>query len=416
MGWFCLLKIGNIPVFIVTCSVVFTILTGGVLLWFLILLLVWNKLRVSINSFWVSCLNPTYKLGDRTDLNSFIKNPDSGVSQTFSINEIESLTGLDFFSEIPDEFEEQLESRDDSNRINSANLLASSFIDRGSFDIDSIGQSNFPEESLFISETSSDINFREVNQKNSGKFEIDIAEISPVNSTLAHSNTVHVRPSKVGTEITTSQHIRSSQIGRAQARQPQTTSSQHSTDSDNLIQISLPQTSVTQNSTTQVGTTQISTAEISPMQIGTTKIDSFKVSTSKIDSTTSTFDVAGKFDSGEISFSSSIPAQQLINSHFNHTDDSSFTKIYSTAQTLWNIATQLDINFQITDLPKGQLAEATITGFDSSGVPNAGTIFIDKTLLNDSASNLDFGGQIIYPETLFDDLSSLPTLRKRDRS
>ena len=307
---------------------------------------VWNSW-----SCWVSFLNPTYRSSDRA----------------FSINEIESLTGLDFFSEIPDELEEQLESRDDSNRINSANLLASSFIDRGSFDIDSIGQSNFPEESLFVSETSSDINFREVNQKNSGKFEIDIAEISTVNGISAQSNTRHIRPSKVGTETATPQHIRSSQIGRTKARQPQTTSFQHSADSDNLVQISFPQTSVAQNSTAQNSTAQISTAQISPMQIGTTEIDSFKVSTSKIDSTTSAFDVADKFDSGEISFSSSIPAQQLINSHFNHTDDSSFTNIYSTAQTLWNIPTQLDINFQITDLPTGQLAEATITGFDENG-------------------------------------------------
>ena len=39
--------------------------------------------------------------------------------------------------------------------------------------------------------------------------------------------------------------------------------------------------------------------------------------------------------------------------------------------------TQLDIVFQITDLPIGQLAEVTITDFDDSGVPNAGTILID---------------------------------------
>ena len=32
--------------------------------------------------------------------------------------------------------------------------------------------------------------------------------------------------------------------------------------------------------------------------------------------------------------------------------------------------TQLDINFQITDLSKGQLAEANIAGFDSSRKPN----------------------------------------------
>jgi hypothetical protein len=37
---------------------------------------------------WVSCLNPTYD---------------------YSINEIKNLTGLDFFSEIPDEIEEVIE-------------------------------------------------------------------------------------------------------------------------------------------------------------------------------------------------------------------------------------------------------------------------------------------------------------------
>lgn len=36
-----------------------------------------------------------------------------------------------------------------------------------------------------------------------------------------------------------------------------------------------------------------------------------------------------------------------------------------------------NINFQITDLPTGQLAEATIRGFDENGVANAGKILID---------------------------------------
>ncbi len=56
-------------------------------------------------------------------------------------------------------------------------------------------------------------------------------------------------------------------------------------------------------------------------------------------------------------------------------------------------------NFQITDLPQGQLAEANIAGFDSSEKPNAGTIlidhdangvgcFIDETPLDNSSSSL----------------------------
>ena len=37
----------------------------------------------------------------------------------------------------------------------------------------------------------------------------------------------------------------------------------------------------------------------------------------------------------------------------------------------------LEFEIVVQDLPKGQLAEATITGFDDSGKLNAGTILID---------------------------------------
>ena len=60
--------------------------------------------------------------------------------------------------------------------------------------------------------------------------------------------------------------------------------------------------------------------------------------------------------------------KQLTN--FNN----SATKIWS---DLLQSDTQLDIDFQITDLPTGQLAEATITGVDENGTPNVGTILID---------------------------------------
>ena len=39
--------------------------------------------------------------------------------------------------------------------------------------------------------------------------------------------------------------------------------------------------------------------------------------------------------------------------------------------------TDIDITYEIKDLPSGQLAEATITGFDAQGKPNEGIIKID---------------------------------------
>jgi large repetitive protein len=55
-------------------------------------------------------------------------------------------------------------------------------------------------------------------------------------------------------------------------------------------------------------------------------------------------------------------------------DNNTATNIWS---NLLQSPTQLDIDFQITDLPTGQLAEAIITDYDNSGNPLSGTIQID---------------------------------------
>jgi large repetitive protein len=299
----------------------------------------------------------------------------SGVSQSFSINEIESLTGLDFFSEIPDELEEILESKNDSSRINSANLLADSVVDRRFFNINSTGQSDLPQESIFTTEEP--ISLGKIYSDNSGRFKIDFGEIRPVNGILSQSSFIHTRPSEVRTQATTMPESSSSEVSITQTRQDQASSFKESTNSDNSVQIGFSQNGVAQVGTTQVGTTQVGTTQVGTTQIGTTEINSSEVKTSKVSSMQSAFNITDKSDSGEVSLSSSIPTQQFVNTHFNHADNSLFTNIYSTAQTLWNTPTQLNIDFQITDLPKGQLAEGTITDFDDSGVPNTGTILID---------------------------------------
>ncbi|MEM8677700.1 MAG: DNA/RNA non-specific endonuclease [Cyanobacteria bacterium P01_G01_bin.67] len=312
----------------------------------------------------------------------------SGISQTFSINEIESLTGLDFFSEIPDDLEEQLESRNDSGSIplfTKANLLADSSVSgvkERSLDINSIRSSNLPEKSLLKGAGTSTINFREVNFDNSSKFKISVAEITPINNIFSHSNTVHIGSCKISTSTTTSQEICSSQLGMTQTSQRQSTSStQHGADSDDIFQISLPQITISQSSPAQDGSAQISLFQIDKGQIRTTEIDSSQISTGKIHFQESMLSIGFKLDSGEVSFPSSISTQQLFFGDLNHINTSLFNNIYFTAKTLCNNALNLptlpSINLEITDLPTGQLAEATITGFDTFGRPNAGTILID---------------------------------------
>ena len=84
-------------------------------------------------------------------------------------------------------------------------------------------------------------------------------------------------------------------------------------------------------------------------------------------------------NSSEIPFASSISFEQFFSVH-NSTPEIT-NVVNNTATNIWSDLfqpqTQLDIDFLITDLPTGQLTEATITGFDDSGIPNAGTILID---------------------------------------
>jgi PKD repeat protein len=156
-----------------------------------------------------------------------------------------------------------------------------------------------------------------------------------------------------------------------------TRSSNTSTLQDSLTQISPTQIdifddSVSQSRTTQISTTQVDTKQTSFRQIDSTEINSTQTDILQLDTS--------QIGTSKISFASSILSEQFFSIH-NSTPqiidelNNSATKIWS---NLLKSPTSLDVDFQITDLPSGQLAEATITGFDDSGVPNAGTILIDR--------------------------------------
>jgi hypothetical protein len=52
---------------------------------------------------------------------------------------------------------------------------------------------------------------------------------------------------------------------------------------------------------------------------------------------------------------------------------------YSTAQTLWHTTTPIDLNFVITNLPTGQLAEGTITSYNTNGTHKTATLATNDT-------------------------------------
>ncbi|WP_319420865.1 hypothetical protein [Pleurocapsa sp. FMAR1] len=75
--------------------------------------------------------------------------------------------------------------------------------------------------------------------------------------------------------------------------------------------------------------------------------------------------------------------EQIVRGNVGHFNDIEIINVLNNSATnIWSnliqSETELDIDFQIIDLPKGQLAEATITDFDDSAKPNAGTILIDR--------------------------------------
>ena len=120
-------------------------------------------------------------------------------------------------------------------------------------------------------------------------------------------------------------------------------------------------------------------------EIGSTKVDLAEVGSIKVDvsQNSSTEIDPMKIDSSEIPFPVSISSEQFFSGHFptHNSSPEIINRLNNSATNIWSdllqTSTQLDINFQITDLPSGQLAEATITGFDNDGKPNAGKILID---------------------------------------
>lgn len=116
--------------------------------------------------------------------------------------------------------------------------------------------------------------------------------------------------------------------------------------------------------------------------IKTSKDNRFRqINITKIDSSQEVFTQTIRDSKiGEASLPSSVSSHQsfsinLLLSSYDNT--SLLNSIYSTAQTLWHTTTPISLNFEVINLPNGQLAEVTITDYNSNGTPKTATISID---------------------------------------
>jgi hypothetical protein len=193
----------------------------------------------------------------------------------------------------------------------------------------------------------------------------------------SHIGSSQVNPSHIG-----STEVSFHQLGTDQLGSSKIAISQIGTSEVGSSQISENKTTSNQLSATETTGTHVVGTEISTAEIALRKVDSSNGLSDGIvlfPTSSSTQVGIGEFNSKEVSFPSSIASEKFVSSHLNHNSSPNLlTNIYSTAQTLWQTTTPINLNFEITNLPTGQLAEATITGYNSDGTPRTATITIDN--------------------------------------
>ena len=281
-----------------------------------------------------------------------------------SSNQARGIT-YDFLSNVPKEIQDAIETQpftwSGDNPINAFPILNASLLANMNTNLAvtdaAIGHNSIPK----------------TDSTQTTPFEIGVSQISFLQETS---------PQISSTEINIGQ-ISSIETSVEKSRIPQISIGQISNVNTGIAQIGSSKVGTSKVGTVKTGLSQFGITEIYSLQDGTFEVEFFhpistQVSTTEVDSIQHPF----QFSSREVSFPSSIPLDQFLSINSSHNSTPEITNVLNdTATNIWSdllqTKTQLDIDFQITDLPKEQLAEATITGFDENGVPNAGTIEID---------------------------------------
>ena len=294
-------------------------------------------------------------------------------------NDLESVTGYNFLSNLPELLQDNIEEAGVSPSLTAPLLAESAELSTIEIPNTTVGHNSIAKNSTIsvnIPFNTSQISLDEnsVGQGNvfySGSTQSSLGEINSVESTLHDDSIVHIGSVKDSSTDKRLREMSFTQVG---------------IDENSFINLSPAQVSPTQISSSEVdffefSPTEVGVGEIAPTQISVPKISPTEVGVGEIAPTQISVPKISPNNSNltKISFASSISPEQFFSVHnstpkITNVLNNSATNIWS---DLLQSETQLDIDFQITDLPKGQLASATITGFDDAGKPNAGTILID---------------------------------------
>lgn len=150
----------------------------------------------------------------------------------------------------------------------------------------------------------------------------------------------------------------------------------------NPFHVTVLETSLVHPNSTEIREAQINLSESTLVKVSPTEV-SFPVNSTP----NSLISQPSTPSTSEVFFSPSILSEQFFSIH--ETTPRIINALNDTATNIWSnhlqTSTPLDIDFQITDLPSGQLAKATITGFNEQETPKTETIFI-CTYLKSSVS------------------------------
>jgi large repetitive protein len=325
--------------------------------------------------------NSTYPWRDKFNFN------DKEVG-LFNIGDLEAKIGYDLFSNISDHIQDAIENQsitDIGSKLNLIDNLSSPLLaitdeelyshntttpisPLGSFNNSSIGHSGIQNQ---IVKTTT---YRAIS-------DVSPLKIGVIENSLLKNNINHVSSTEISQGSVHIAHDASSKIGVVKRASEQVGSTEVGISNDGIGDMALMHKNSSQIGTSKINSNHTNLLEISSSQVDISQDNSFEVDARVMSGRTERVD---KLNSSEVALPVVVPNQQFFRSDFpSHNSkpeiinvlNNSATKIWS---DLLQSETQLDIDFQITDLPKGQLAEGSITGFDDSGKPNAGTILIDS--------------------------------------
>jgi hypothetical protein len=291
------------------------------------------------------------------------------------IRDLESLTGYNFFSNIPTDIQNAIENQDIAdvltkiNGIDSEPLMAAtdealtSTVEVGFPFNSSIRHDSIPNKITFTTD--------QVISK-SRVFEIGTSQNAVSKERTDGFGEIGI--SSINTFQSGSSKISFPTIGTGQVGEIQIS----------IPQISFPQTTTKEVSPSQISLSQSGSFKTNILQISSTQVNTREIGTFQpwnIDNVTSIQTIGFQdINPSKISLPVSVPSQQFVGSNFPNQDQTSncLTQLQSTLVTNWHLPTDLTLTFDITNLLPRQLAEAQITNYDSFGRPSGGTILIDS--------------------------------------